>query len=107
MSTYDLTTNRHARALQCWAELEHADIAQWFGDDYEPEGDEQYTPRFFKYRGMWFDVHDFEPAPADVKALGFDGISTESNWDAYVICYFDRDGYALDDEVIVGYLQWQ
>ena len=105
-STYHVTTNRHERELRCWAELEHAVIGEWFGEDYPIEGDDQYTPRFFSYRGAWYDSHEFERASHDIKALGFDATQTSSYFDGVAICYFDREGHELDGGVIVGHIHW-
>ena len=41
-----------------------------------------------------------------IKALGYDGTWAESAFSAVVVSYFDRDGYELDESIIVGYLHW-
>ena len=106
--TYHVTTNRHERELKGYAELEHSVIAEWFGYAIENgmAEDDMYTPRFFEYRGAWYDSHEFERAGHDIKALGFDAIQTSSYFDGVAICYFDREGYELDGGVIVGHIHW-
>lgn len=97
-------SNRHSRKLYAYAELEHAVIAEWFGDDYPVDDEWEHT--FFNYRGSWYDMREFERAPDAYKAHGWDAVQTESYFSAVVITYWDYDGYELDDEVIVGYVHW-
>lgn len=98
--------NRHTRPLIAFNQLEHSVIAEHFGEDYPIGNEDQWTPRFFNYRGSWYDTHEFEVAPLEVKVLGYDGVQTESYFSAVVVSYFDRDGYELQDEIIVGYIHW-
>jgi hypothetical protein len=70
------------------------------------EGEDRYSTRLFKYRGSWYDTAEFTIAPDRIKALGFDGVSTESYFSAVIVCYFDKDGHYHDDEIIVGYIHW-
>ena len=105
-STYHVTTNGHQRELLSWAELEHAVIGEWFGEDYPIDEEGQFTPRFFHYRGAWYDAHDFECAGHDLKALGYDGVQTSSYFDAVALRYFDEDGYGFDGAVVVAHIHW-
>lgn len=105
-STYNVTTNGHLRELLGWAELEHSVIGEWFGEDYQITGDDQYTPRFFSYRGAWYDSHEFERAGDDLKALGYDGVQTSSYFAAVALRYFDADGYQYDGAVVVAHIHW-
>lgn len=104
-NTYHVKTNRHTRPLISWQELEHEVIGEYFGEDYSIAG-EEWSPRFFNYRGAWYDYYEFESARDDVKALGFDGVQFESAFSAVVVSYFNKDGYELDNEIIVGYIHW-
>lgn len=103
---YHVTTNGHQRELRCWAELEHAVIGEWFGEDYLIAGDDQDTPRFFSYRGAWYDSHEFERAGDNIKALGFDGVQASSYFDAIALRYFDEEGYEYDGAVVVAHIHW-
>lgn len=105
-STYHVTTNGHLRELLGWAELEHAVIGEWFGEDYPIDVEDQYTPRFFKYRGAWYDSNEFERAGGDLGAMGYDGVQTSSYFDAVALRYFDRDGYEFDGAVVVAHIHW-
>ena len=98
---YHVTENRHARPLYALADIPRNDRERF---DYIDA--EDYSARLFSYRGAWYDAHGFERAGDDVRALGYDGVQAQSAWDAVVITYFDRNGYELDDAVIVGRISW-
>lgn len=101
-TTYHVHTNRHARPLHSYLDLLESERA-----DFEYiEGEDRYSLRLFNYRGAWFDYHEFEVAGHDVKALGFDGVQTDSYFSATVVSYFDREGNELDGEIIVGRIHW-
>jgi hypothetical protein len=105
--TYHVACNNIPRELVCFAELPEGVADEWF--DYLPRpvtDDEDWSPRFVQYRGSWYDVHEFEPAGDDLRALGFDGVQTESYFSAVALRYFDRDGVEYDDAVVVGYIHW-
>ena len=105
-NTYHVKCNRIPRELLAWKQLEHAVIGEWFGEDYNIGNDDMWSPRFFQYRGAWYDMFEFERAGHDVSALGFDGVQTESAFSAVVVSYFDRDGYEYEDGIVVGYIHW-
>lgn len=105
-NTYYVKCNGHVRDLRAWAELEHSVIGEWFGEDYLTDECEQWTPRFFEYRGSWYDSHEFERAGDNLRALGFDGVQRESAFSAVALRYFDIDGYEYGDGVVVGYVHW-
>ena len=94
--------NNQPRDLVMWHDLPDSEVADF---DYLPES-ERESFRFFEYRGSWYDYNEFERAPDRFKALGFDGIQTESAFSAVIVKYFDADGNCLDDQVIVGYAHW-
>jgi hypothetical protein len=75
-------------------------------DNYGSCDEMAFERRFFNYLGSWYDYFEFEIATDDVKALGFDGMQVDSVWSATVVSYFDKDGYTLDDQVIVGRIHW-
>lgn len=55
-----ITTNHQYRNLQALADLPHSVRADF---NYVPMED-GYYPRFFRYRGAWYDSQEFiEPAP--------------------------------------------
>lgn len=94
--------NNKPRPLVMWHDLPESERATF---DYVPDSEHEVF-RFFEYRGSWYDDHEFEGAPDSFRALGFDGIQTESYFSAVVLRYYDKDGYAYDDEVVVGYIHW-
>ena len=97
-----IKSNRHTRDLVGFFDLPASER-----DDFDyVEGEEQYSLRFFSYRGSWYDYFEFEVAPDSFKARGWDGVQTESYFSAVLVSYFDRDGYELEDQVIVGYAHW-
>lgn len=103
-----VTTNNVPRDLVSLAELPAGVAASEF--DYVGE-DDAYSPRFFRYRGAWYDVHEFVRIVERSRATGWahgvddgspllawDGIATDSLFSATLIRYADRDC----DSVIVG-----
>lgn len=102
MSNLTVVTNNHTRPLRRRDEIP-VDVAQeWF--DYVDEND--FSARFFNYRGSWYDLHVFEVAPSSIKALGFDAEQAQSYFDCIAVRYFDREGYEYDDEVVVAHIHW-
>lgn len=99
--TFHLHTNYTERELITFDELT-PDEQGWL--DYVPN-DEHDSPRFFRYLGDAYDLHEFEVAPSWLKAQGFDGWQTNSAFSATVVRYFDADGYELEG-VIVGRIHW-
>lgn len=101
-TTYHLHTNRHTRPLYSYEDLplEEREIFHYI------KGEDRYSYRLFNYLGYWYDYHEFEIGPDDVKALGFDAWQPDSYFSATVVCFFDRDGYELDGEIIVGRIHW-
>lgn len=99
---YTLKTNNKPRPLASFNDLPQAERGRF---EYVDEEDRD-SPRMFLYRGSWYDAEDFECAPHDVAALGFDGVQADSMFSAVVLRYFDCEGYAYDDAVVVGYLYW-
>jgi hypothetical protein len=75
----------------------------WF--DYI-EGDDCYSDRLFQYRGSWYDLNEFERASDQIKLLGFDGMQSQSMFDAVLVRYFTDDGYEYDGQIVVGYIHW-
>ena len=53
----NIVTNNHARMLLMWAELPEGIGESEF--DYVDDAD-RYEPRFFNYRGVWYDAFEFE-----------------------------------------------
>lgn len=53
----NVITNNHARMLLMWAELPEGIGESEF--DYVEDGD-RHEPRFFNYRGAWYDAFEFE-----------------------------------------------
>lgn len=104
---YRVHTNRHVRELMSLAELPKDIVEKEFSYvEFSPESDDLFNPRFFNYRGSWYDTYEFTRAGNDIKALGFDDAMSDSYWSCTAVCYFDQDGYALDGAVIVGFIHW-
>lgn len=55
-------TNGHARDLLTIEELPQGIVEEWF--EYVEPDDDQWSARFFEYRGSWYDTSDgFIPTP--------------------------------------------
>lgn len=76
--------------------------------DSDPAGTEFATPRFFQFRGSWYDVNDgFERTNSHGHYADWDGIQTQSYFDAVLIRYAREDNGELNvDYVVVGYTHW-
>ena len=66
---------------------------------------ERFYQEGFEYLGWVYSTSDFERAGSEIRALGFDGVATDSYFSATVTTSFDRDGNLLDG-VIVGRIHW-
>ena len=94
----NVITNNKPRMLLMWAELPEGIGESEF--DYVDDAD-RYDPRFFKYRGAWYDVFEFEyisdqPCYASFRGK-WDGVQTDSFFSGIVLRWVDEF-----DSVIVG-----
>lgn len=100
-------TNNKPRELVTWHELPESQ-RQWF--DYIGCEDDRYSPRFFAYRGSWYDASEFMRVPTEREApqsgpslKGWDGIATDTYFSGVLIRYPRESWGELDtDHVIVG-----
>ena len=76
MNDVTLLTNNRARELVSFYDLPEKDQADF---DYVDE-DDRYNPRFFRYRGAWYDTHEFERLPKNGHAFWNEN---RANWDGY------------------------
>ena len=93
-----ITTNNHPRELLAYSELTPKE-QEWF--DYIPE-EEQWSPRFARYRGNVLDISDFQVinvapvfhpfgvnvAPESPLAK-WHGVASDSYWSGIVARYSD------------------
>lgn len=130
-----IITNGHVRELVPYVELPESErvrfdyVAQDAGIDpvtgEAPEGaesnGEEWTARFFRYRGYWYDAHDFVRIESDVNPPGMRapfahtvpqgdplaqwvGIATDSHATAVLIRWgTDWSGMTDFDTVVAGY----
>lgn len=91
-----VTTNNHWHELLALYELSD-DVRAEF-DYVGVEGG--FTPRFFEYRGVWYDSHEFEFVTRALPELaGWDGFQSDSFYSGVVIRYaqdandFDLEPY--------------
>lgn len=94
----NVITNNKPRMLLMWAELPEGIGGSEF--DYVDDAD-RYEPRFFNYRGTWYDVFEFEyisdqPCYAPFRGK-WDGVQTDSFFSGIVLRWFDEF-----NSVIVG-----
>ena len=94
----NVITNNKPRALLTWTELPEGIGESEF--DYVDDAD-RYEPRFFKYRGAWYDAFEFEyisdqPCYAPFRGK-WDGVQTDSFFSGIVLRWFDEF-----NSVIVG-----
>lgn len=80
---------------------------EWF--DYIEE-DEYHDARFFEYLGSWYDLNDGFTADTfdEMRAIGYDGIMSDSYFSATVVKWFDSDGNYMPHygEIVVGRIHW-
>ena len=91
-------TNNKPRVLLMWAELPEGIGESEF--DYVEDGD-RHEPRFFNYRGAWYDAFEFEyisdqPCYAPLRGK-WAAVQTDSFFSGIVIRFVSDD-----DLVIVG-----
>lgn len=102
-----ITTNSRPRHLLTLAGLPDGIAAREF--DYVTD---DHTPRFFKYRGAWYDVWEFVRIAPRARAVGFEhpadegspllawhGVATSSYFTATLVRY-------AGESVIVGRAAW-
>lgn len=101
MTAFTVSTNGHRRELLSLHEL--PDVAR-MEFDYAP-ADDGCSPRFFHYRGAWYDVHEFDRCdPAgpinllSANALEWHGVQTDTMFSATVVRFLDGD----DDGFVVA-----
>jgi hypothetical protein len=100
-----IKTNNHAREL-----IPFADMPEKARKDFDyVVGDDEYTPRFFCYRGEWYDVDEFVRIVArkdyrggfaycaddDSALLRWDGIQTDTYFSGVVVRYVGDDADAI------------
>lgn len=108
MDAVTIKSNGHARELRALYELPESAREQF---DYvgpcDESSDEAWSQRFFKYRGAWYDVNEFERAHGEAFAA-WDGWQAESAFSAVLIRYaLEWDGSTVDyGAVVVGYAHW-
>lgn len=114
-----VVTNGHARPLLAYVDLPEAARPQF---DYLDTGDssDRYALRFVKYRGSWYDVHEFESihrtdsstpfafrVAEDSPLASWNGAQTQSVWDAIVMKWaLDWAGHVDFDAVVIGHATW-
>lgn len=96
-----IKTNNVPRELLAGYELPTGILASEF--DYV-DTDDTYSPRFFQYRGEWYDAYEFESLSQFPNNNGYPnwhGVQTQSAFSAVLI------RLASDYEsVVVGYTHW-
>jgi hypothetical protein len=113
MSELTIQTNGHWYELKPLTELPRKATREF---DYVRDEEEHYTPRFFRYRGAWYDSHEFVRIVPRARQVDFEhgvsegspllqwgGIQTDSFFSGVVIRY-EKDGgdYGDWDRVQVG-----
>ena len=85
MDKLAIKTNGHRRGLVCMADLPPAAASDF---DYVT-GEDQYSPRFFRYRDAWYDVDEFQRAPAIGELSAYDGIHPNSYFSGVAVKWAD------------------
>jgi hypothetical protein len=88
------TTNNRARDLLSFYELTEEQRAEF---DYLDDEEEHYSLRFFMFRGMVWDAHEFERSDM----TSYDGVQGQSYFDAVAIRYVEDQ-----QRVVVSHLTW-
>ena len=98
-----IRTNNAPRETVCYWDIPAKDQELF---DYLSE-EEKWDYRLFVYRGEYYDSHEFDyvnpeyPAYRELHALGWNGVQSQSAFDAVVIKYC-ADG----ETIIVGHATW-
>lgn len=98
-------SNHKPRAVVSYLDLPEAEQKNFDYTDAEEHSDY----RFFEYLGSWYDLSEFTTDTTDeMRARGFDGISTDSYFSATVVKWFDADGIYTpsEGEIVVGRIHW-
>ena len=95
----NVITNNKPRMLLTWAELPEGIGESEF--DYVEDGGGRHEPRFFKYRGAWYDWYEFDyisdqPCYAPLRGK-WTAVQTDSFFSGIVLRWFDEF-----NSVIVG-----
>lgn len=106
MSDIKITTNNNRRELLAAYELPPGVLESEFSyviPDKSDDAEMDYSNRFFKFRGSWYDTHEFETTSTytSPEFRKWDGVQTQSVWDAIVIRYVDNYEF-----VVVGHATW-
>jgi hypothetical protein len=84
--SYQVLTNRRWRPLQDWHSLPVK-----FQQEFEHvEQEDRCTPRFFSYRGWWYDLNDFVTVSPGHRAQGLEGwmgVQADSFFSATLVRY--------------------
>mgnify|MGYP000314192078 FL=1 len=91
----NVITNNKPRALLTWTELPEGIGESEF--DYVEDGD-RYEPRFFKYRGAWYDAFEFEyisDQPCYAPFRGWGAIQTDSFFSGIVLRFDDEFNFVI------------
>ena len=99
-----ITSNYRVHELKSLSDLPESERSDF---DYVDDNTER---RFFRAYGSWYDVNEFESVHSftGIKEgyLKWDGVQTQSYFDAILVRY-PNDGYGPDTEyVIVGHATW-
>ena len=103
--TIHFITNHKPRAVVSYFDLPEAEQKDFDYIDESERGDY----RFFEYLGSWYDLIEFSTDTMDeMRARGFDGISTDSYFSATIVKWFDEDGVYTpsEGEIVVGRIHW-
>ena len=110
MSDITIRTNGHVRELRAYHELPDAARAEWF-DHYmgtlDETADEHYMPRFFRYRGAWYDVNDGFDHVTSATFAGWDGAQSDSVFSGTVIRYANDGAGRVDYGAVIVGRYWQ
>jgi hypothetical protein len=91
-------TNNQPRDLYSLAELPSGVAESDF--DYVERGEDDYSPRFFPYRGSWYDTQDGFTVTGDMPS-GVEAWQAESYFSAVGIRYVEDY-----ERVVVTYCHW-
>ena len=92
----NVITNNKPRVLLMWAELPEGIGESEF--DYVDDAD-RYEPRFFNYRGAWYDAFEFEyisdqPCYAPLRGKWV-AVKTDSFFSGIVLRWFDEFEFVI------------
>jgi hypothetical protein len=96
----EVTSNYQARQLVCFYDLPK----KWQSEFNYTDEDDKYSPRFFHYRGWFYDTHEFMRVESDMPFSNYwHGYQSDSFFSGVVIRYCnDYESVVVGQFIVKG-----